>query len=44
MRIERYDRIGRQAVLGKNFIDMERVDSALFCIADVDKITRQVFC
>ena len=43
MRVERYDRICGQAVLGKNFIYMERVDSALFCIADVDKIARQVF-
>ena len=39
MRVERYDRICGQAVLGKNFVDMKRVDSALFRITDVDKIT-----
>ena len=43
MRVERYYRICGQAVLGKNFIDMKRVDSALFRITHVDKITRQVF-
>ena len=39
MRVKRYDRICGQAVLRQYFVDMERVDSVLFCVADVDKIT-----
>ena len=44
MRIERNRRLGGRSVLRQYLIDMERIDSAFFRVADVYQIARQIFC
>ena len=44
VRIERNRRLGGRSVLRQYLIDMERIDSAFFRVADVYQITRQIFC
>lgn len=43
VRIERNRRLGGRSVLRQYLIDMERIDSAFFRVADVYQIARQIF-
>ena len=50
MRIERDDGVGGRTFFREYFIDMERIDTSLLCVAHVDDVSfqisrkRQIFC